>query len=380
MHLPSANIWLDSTSLLVTNCVLEDYGKTLIGTPRYGTYFLLKRNELLYLSWSSYIVYDFFGNILVSTQFTTAADTGENEVIDSYGLYINQNCWMHLLERKNRTISCRISRNQGASWHDAPAPNLSHEWGVSYAYTEKFTLHSIDSSIWMFSGLTPDSLYRSTDLGKSWETILLPEWLKPAVIESIAFSSSQNGLMTCFNDGKLVKTNDGGKTWSTQSVLKPNVNSSRLCYAKPSDSREGFYALYGNDGCYFSTSEGQWWSKMDDLRHEIITFYNADYGFSFQYSGISVEAIRPFYNNLRTGLYSPLGTANIHVFPNPSTEFLYTDQQENSEVVIYSIQGKEISRSTSFSAVNALNISRLTPGTYILWLPQTQQRLRFIKE
>lgn len=380
VHFPSTNIWLDSTSYLITNCLLEDYGKTLIGSRRYGTYFPLKRNELLYISLSNYIIYDLFGNKLGTSQFTTAADTGEKAVIESFGLYINPNCWMHLMARKNGSISCRISRNQGSSWHDAPAPNLTHEYGLSYAYAEKFSYYTIDSCIWIYSGLTADSLYRSTDLGKSWETILLPDWLKPAVYHSIAFSSSQNGLMTCFNDGKLAKTTDGGKTWSKETVLKPNVISSRLCYAKPSASHEGFYALYGNDGCYFSTSEGQWWSKMDDLRHELITFYNADYGFSFRYDGLSVNAIRPFQNNLRTSLENPFGTSTIRVYPNPTSSYIHTDELENSLAVIFTPQGKEVLRSFHFNSEQPIDIKALPMETYLLWVPEHRQSLWFIKE
>lgn len=369
--------WIDSATAVVGAAIVSDYGASY---QFVNGYLPISRNLFLYISPEAYMYFNDSGNLVSSTAYATAMDTGTNTIWVAFGVYINPDCWLHVMQRVNGKVEARITHNRGASWHDTEIPQLNWQWGgISYVFSEKFTLRTVDSSIWMYSALHWDTLYRSVDLGKSWEKIVLPSWLNPYDYEMMAFSSEKEGLMICINDNNLAKTTDGGKTWSVEAVGKPAKKNWSLTYAKASRQKEGFYALYGPDGCHFSTSQGQWWTVMDTLKHDNISFYNAEAGFSFNHEiGQSNPTLRTFSNNLATSLPAEPSSL-LSIYPNPTNGLLFTKMSDPTAALIFDCLGKEVLRFESFNQDAPLNIRALAPGTYLLVLPLTGQRTPIIK-
>lgn len=371
--------WFDSSNALVDDWLITEYGAK--GTQFVAIARLLPINSSLFLAIdeSAYKYYDKAGNVVGSTLYATAQDTGDKAIIEAFGLYIHASCWMHLIRRKNGDVSGRISYDKGASWHDTEVPALDFSWSLYYICTEKFTLRQVDSSIWIYSGFTPDTLFHSIDLGKTWEKIALPVWLNPTVYEMMAFSSKNDGLMTCFNPDGLAKTTDGGNTWSLESVAKPIKQNTRIIYAKGTANKEGFYVVYGPKGCHYSTSEGQWWALMDSSQHSYISFYNAEAGFSF-YPGpnFPYADMRTFSNRLMTS-WKPSVSEKALIYPNPARGFLYTESSESTPVIIVNSLGTEVYRSAVFSQDAPLDIRSLEPGSYMLYLPASGRHILVIK-
>lgn len=358
--------WLDSQTYLYSNTLFHNYGEVVSNNPIYGI--PLSLNRYLTSDENYYYLRDSMYNIIGQSAFTTAQDTGVKQVIQSVLFDVNPSCIIHIIERLDRTVSARISFNQGGSWSDSEYIGLDTKNGISYPFHDKFNAQSVGNMVWIYSGLEPTKLFRSSDLGRTWETITLPSWLKPAAYNSIAFSTEKFGLMTCFNDGKLARTTDGGETWEVDGFQKPSGLSNRITFANATTNNPGFFMIYGIEGCYYSYSNGQWWHKIDGEKHNLVSFYNANFGVSF-YEAPNNNLrtnYRTFSNMLSTGIDLNLDDRKPEFYPNPSNGLLFTQSETDLAGYIYNSQGITVYRFTQFSAAQPLNLSSLPSGIYFL--------------
>jgi photosystem II stability/assembly factor-like uncharacterized protein len=129
----------------------------------------------------------------------------------------------------------------------------------------------------LFAGTEPVMLYRSDDLGESWAAIPsvaqvrdMDQWFFPRSephIKNIASHPSEpDTIYVCVEQGDLLKTTDGGKTWSQADSLdapddKFRRDIHRVTFRK-NDPKEIF--LTTGIGLYHTTDGAKTWKHLTD--------------------------------------------------------------------------------------------------------------------
>ncbi len=74
--------------------------------------------------------------------------------------------------------------------------------------------------------------------------------------------------------------------------------------------------------------------------------------------------------------------SSIVVYPNPSNGKYYFDSQEDAQLVIHDLQGREIGSKNILSGLNEIDLTHQAPGIYIVKLIYDDKELvsRIIKE
>jgi hypothetical protein len=122
---------------------------------------------------------------------------------------------------------------------------------------------------------------------------------------------------------------------------------------------------------------------------EQTTTYNNEYVFDSVLAQTTIENIRGqdiykhrlvYFNQFRTGLKSNVtAPAKIGVFPNPTHDLIYFPESLiQQEYEVYTTFGKRILNGR-VSESATVSLSELTPGTYFIRLPQTQQYTVVVK-
>ena len=170
-----------------------------------------------------------------------------------------------------------ISRDLGHNW--APRTNgMEH----THVYTLAAERRGVD--IVLYAGVEPPAVYRSRDLGESWEELPslkhvpgTDKWTFPppphiAHVKNIAFHPSQPGtLYVLVEQGAVLKSTDDGKTWrELDGYVSPSDSFyhdvHRLAIASSDPKR---MHLATGDGLYYSTDGGETWEHQQDRKGRI---------------------------------------------------------------------------------------------------------------
>jgi photosystem II stability/assembly factor-like uncharacterized protein len=164
----------------------------------------------------------------------------------------------------------QVSADRGRTWE---ARNDGLQSGHVYTLLVKY----LGSHTVLYLGTEPAMLYRSDDLGLSWTALPamrdVPDtdkWFFPRSvphIKNIASHPSQaQTLYVCVEQGDLLKSIDGGKSWRQLSSLdrpddKFRRDMHRVTFRKD-DAQELF--LTSGIGLYHSTDGGDSWEHITD--------------------------------------------------------------------------------------------------------------------
>jgi photosystem II stability/assembly factor-like uncharacterized protein len=164
----------------------------------------------------------------------------------------------------------KLSTDDGRTWA-ASTDGLRSEHVYSLA------VQYVGGQPILFAGTEPAVVYRSDDLGRSWRSLSplsqVPEsdkwWFPHATphVKNIAFHpSAPDTIYVCVEQGDLLKTTDGGRSWrQLTSYEKPGDKFRRdmhrvtIC---PSDPNELF--LTSGTGLYHSGDGGETWVHLTD--------------------------------------------------------------------------------------------------------------------
>ncbi len=116
----------------------------------------------------------------------------------------------------------KITRNGGATWEDF-GPRYSEYEGSQMAYGLHIDPDNPD--IMIATGLSCNSMYRTTDAGNTWTTILKGAFWNSASARMVGFISSPWSSDTLYlNIRSLLKSCDDGLTWSAMSAFRSDPN------------------------------------------------------------------------------------------------------------------------------------------------------------
>lgn len=224
-------------------------------------------------------------------------------------------------------------------------------------------------------------IYKSVNLGHTWETVLGINFdslgniiddniqFMNSSINSIQFIDNQNGFMhikdlLSESNGKIFKTNNVGSTWDSMSTSP--IDGNDILFSNSNDGLIG-----GTTGIYATKDGGANWSS---------SYYNSDIMINkFLKTGASVYAVGTngtilksegeiIFNSIR----KDNGLKQLNIYPNPAENYFNINYGNISisQIKIYDIKGREIENIPSDYKTNDLSISckDYLNGTYIVVL------------
>jgi ligand-binding sensor domain-containing protein len=120
-----------------------------------------------------------------------------------------------------------------------------------------------DGSLWIG---THNGLYRSSDEGKTWQPVKIPRDL--AAMDFMSFvqdPANPKVLYVGTHNRGVVRTTDGGETWSTFStdLGGPDVHAMAVDGYNPAQPRR-LYAFVMDKGLYRILGDAPEWKRVDD--------------------------------------------------------------------------------------------------------------------
>jgi photosystem II stability/assembly factor-like uncharacterized protein len=303
---------------------------------------------------------------------------------------------------------CRVlNENVAVAFGDGPANGEMHfvrtddkgaTWtrieGIDYMnaayayYTWGLAACTVGENIWC-SATTVDYdasfVFRSTDAGLTWDSFEIPVAVIPNYPRAIAFSDANNGMIAA-RGGYVIKTTDGGETWSATD--NPDTTSGSNSYVNGVVAIPGTNIIMGMDdiGAYYTTNLGASWGQLDtpaETDADYFTsgvFLNPDFGFAFTDGGLVLrfenqvtDIIDPFTGKL------PDDFQLLQNFPNPfnpTTQIVFSmPKAADVSLVIYDMLGRKVrtlitgnqsvgTHSVTWDGLND-NGSRVASGSYI---------------
>ncbi len=170
-----------------------------------------------------------------------------------------------------------FSADQGHTWQ----PRIT-DLGVKHVYSLGCTQR--DGKIVIYAGTEPSHLFESTDYGESWQELAtlrqVPEmekWMFPAPphtghVKCIAVDPRDTRTVYAgIEQGALLKTTDGGKTWREQAgYSRPDdevFKDVHRVLLRPSNPDEIY--MSGGMGLYYSPDAGETWEHLTDRKFRI---------------------------------------------------------------------------------------------------------------
>ncbi len=121
-----------------------------------------------------------------------------------------------------------------------------------------YSCHFFDTNTGLVSGKTIGKIYRTTDGGDNWSFYTVPGVSSTKFYYDFFFFDDLFGYAVGVG-GKVVKTLDGGVTWS---LTGDNINTSHNLYCSHWKSAQNGYAGSGSGLLYITTNGGSSWSSI----------------------------------------------------------------------------------------------------------------------
>lgn len=179
-------------------------------------------------------------------------------------------------------LSIILTNDKGNTWMKVPCENLPKITEGEAAFAASNTnIKVLRKTAWIATGGTKANVYKSTDLGKTWQVFKTPiiQGTGSRGIYSIDFANEKNGIVIGGdfskpneNKSNVAITNDGGKTWKlVADGIYPNYKSC-VQYVPNTQGKEIF--AVGKTGIAFSNDSGYTWKHVSDYEFYTIQFAN----------------------------------------------------------------------------------------------------------
>ena len=183
-------------------------------------------------------------------------------------------------------LSIILTEDGGNTWTKIPCDQLPKVAEGEAAFAASNTnIKVLGKTAWIVTGGTKARVFKTTDLGKTWEVFDTPiiQGNGPQGIYSVDFANENNGIIIGGdyskpeeNKANKAITTDGGKTWTlVADGQNPNYKSC-VQYVPDTDGKEVF--AVGRTGISYSNDGGLTWKEVSKEGYYVIQFadrYNA---------------------------------------------------------------------------------------------------------
>jgi len=284
--------------------------------------------------------------------------------------------------------------DQGETWTQITGIDFL---GSAYAYfTWGLAACTVGSNVWLAATnmeYNASFVFRSFDLGVTWQSFTIPPEVIPNYPRAIAFSDINNGMIAA-RGGYVIMSTDGGATWSSTD----NPVASTDSYVNGVVAIPNTNIILGMDdlGVFYTTDLGATWKEIhtpaeladDDYIGGV--FLNKDFGYVFTYNG---KVLR--FENQITRVsepqisYQPNDFSLEQNYPNPfnpsTTIAFHIAKADRVTLKVYNLMGEEIktlvdrsmmpgSYSVQWDGTDE-NCQKVSSGTYLYTLRVGQQQL-----
>lgn len=227
-------------------------------------------------------------------------------------------------------------------------------------------------------------MLRSTDSGQNWDTIPVDLTGNLTSVVIVDNQLAYAGYDEAGSGFGILKSTDGGITWLEDFNSATFFYPSYLAVAVSAngDVYSSAYSTGSSTPLMFESEDGTNWmyENVDEVVNSIDS-YGQDVVFGVGENGYVITNT-DFGTLNQVELDSKL---NIQVFPNPASETITVTSYEKLDEmpVLLSLQGKKVDVPTYANQLQyELNISKLSPGMYVLQLTKNgiQKQVEIIKE
>ncbi|MDZ7331555.1 MAG: FG-GAP-like repeat-containing protein [candidate division KSB1 bacterium] len=294
------------------------------------------------------------------------------------------------------------STDKGETWTQIPGINFL---GAAYAYyTWGTAACTVGPKVWLAATnmeYNASFVFRSFDLGVTWESFTIPVEVIPNYPRSIAFSDENNGMIAA-RGGYVIMSTDGGATWSPTD--NPVASTDSYVNSVVAIPNSNIILAMDDLGVFYTTDLGATWGQIntpaeldpDDFVGGV--FLNKDFGYVFTYGG---KVLR-FENQITRvseprAHYQPKDFSLEQNYPNPfnpSTTITFSiARAERVTLNIYNLMGEHIktlvdgsmmpgSYSVQWDGTDMAG-NKVSSGTYLytLWIGNQQltRKMLFLK-
>lgn len=164
----------------------------------------------------------------------------------------------------------------GENWHQEKGPQAQTNEGAFAASNGSVFVRGSHEAWFGSGGVGGSRVFHSDDDGKSWTAAKTPvrNDSAEAGIFGLAFSNAQHGIAVGGDFSKpfetranLAVTQDGGKTWASQSTI-PLGYRSAVVYVP----ERKLWIAAGTSGSDVSTDDGKTWMQFDGVAYNAMSF------------------------------------------------------------------------------------------------------------
>ena len=273
---------------------------------------------------------------------------------------------MAVSDQVDSTFVVLITADGGQNWNQVPKEDLPAPFSGEYAGWGNVggrtgTVFG-DSLAWFGCGYAQgftDSvrIFKTTDMGNSWKAVATP--MAPGEgIQTMTFIDSLTGFAGGYG---LLKTEDGGETWSVMdNFIYPSDLVNDLVVIPGTNAMQ--LVATTTEGIVFSVDGGENWSLMNSFFSPGISFADAYSGWTTTYNGVG--SIHKFEGMLVSDFEPINNLGSLHLYqvsPNPASGFttLSMTLAERGEALIKMI---DMNGRTIKTLVNG----ELTPGAHFI--------------
>lgn len=284
--------------------------------------------------------------------------------------------------------------DKGATWTEITGIDFLNS---AYAYyTWGLAGCTVGSNVWFAATnmeYVGSYIFRSSDLGVTWESFEIPTDVIASYPRAIAFADNDNGMIAD-RRGNVVKSTDGGATW--MATNKPDTSADCWVNGVVAIPNSNVILAMDDIGVFYTTNLGATWGKLNTPPETVGdnftagVFLNKDFGYFFTYNGLvlrfenQITAIseRPV-NNIPKDFVLDQNYPNPF---NPTTTIAFNlPQTEKVTLKVYNLMGEEIKTLVDRSLVQGRHLvqwdgtdkvgNKVTSGTYLYLLRIGHQQL-----
>ncbi len=218
----------------------------------------------------------------------------------------------------------------------------------------------------------PSLLLKTFNGGKDW----IRHEIAPTYrfYRDLAFEDANKIIMSrSYYPGSstIARSTDGGMTWDTTLKILDY-------YQYITSVKNGHTTLFfaSGIGSAYSSDFGETWTKLDNLNHRGLYFYDANHGLSSMQKSPSNGGVRMF-DGIFTGVKEVNSSSSLSLYPNPSRGNITLQSNQDGVFELRDNLGKVVGEYPVIYGENRMEI-KLAPGVYFGQLLGTKQSVKIL--